>query len=459
MSIAKRYAVRLPFSPLLLLVAAFLLAGCEIFDSEPEAGDALDDELRARLVAVSGGQGLGFFQLPASDDFAALPQDPRNPVTPEKVRLGRLLFHETGLLTVPAREGGRFSASCAACHHAQGGFQANLPQGIGEGGTGFGRFGEGRRNHLDYGHDLDVQPIRTPSAMNGAYQQVQLWNGQFGAVGLNAGTEAQWTDGTPKAVNHLGFEGLETQAIAGLTVHRMGEMDRSQVYDNATYKQLFAEAFPEQPAGERLTVENAGLAIAAYERTVLANEAPFQRWLRGDLGAMTDAETRGALLFFGKADCAACHTGPALNSMTFHALGMADLAGEGVYGDFAADQTTRLGRGGFTGRASDHYKFKTPQLYNLADSPFYGHGAEFRSIREVIEYKNRAEPSNAEVPLSQLSPAFRPLRLTDAEIDDLVAFLTTALRDPSLDRYVPEALPTGNCFPVNDEQARADLGC
>ena len=77
----------------------------------------------------------------------------------------------------------------------------------------------------------------------------------------------------------------------------------------------------------------------------------------------------------------------------------------------------------------------------------------------MVAYKNRAVPSNPDVPAAQLAAEFRPLHLTAAEIDDLVAFLATALRDPALDRYVPEALPTGHCFPVNDEQARADLGC
>ena len=66
---------------------------------------------------------------------------------------------------------------------------------------------------------------------------------------------------------------------------------------------------------------------ALFERTVRANQAPFQRWLRGDRKAMSIEEKEGALLFFGKAQCDACHSGPALNSMTFHALGMADLEG------------------------------------------------------------------------------------------------------------------------------------
>ena len=236
-------------------------------------------------------------------------------------------------------------------------------------------------------------------------------------------------------------------------------MEDSPVYENATYQRLFAEAYPSVPPEARMTIQNAGLAIAAYERTLLTNRAPFQRWLRGEVGAMTAEQKRGALLFFGDAGCADCHTGPALNSMTFHALGMAELDGEGVYGDFSTDVTTKLGRGGFTGRAEDHFAFKTPQLYNLMDSPFYGHGAQFRTLHEVVDYKNRAIPSNPEVPADRLADGFRPLGLSAAQIDDLVAFLAEALYDPALNRYAPASLPTGNCFPVNDPQARTDLGC
>ena len=444
-----------------MILLGLLLTGCEIFGTEDEAGSDLDEQLRTRLVEASDGKGLSFFLLPESDDFNAIPQDPNNPITAEKVVLGRFLYHETGLLTDPERPEGMFTASCASCHHAQAGFQANLKQGIGDGGTGFGQYGEGRLDNPAYGPDLDVQPIRTPTALNVAYQELMLWNGQFGGVGGNLGTEAQWTAETPKETNHFGFHGVETQAIAGLRVHRMGTIDASMVYENATYKQLFEDAFPSVPKEERMTVENAGLAIAAYERTLLANGAPFQRWLRGNLGAMTEVQKHGALLFFGKAGCVDCHTGPALNSMTFHALGMRDLEGSGVYGDFKQEdiEATRWGRGGFTQRAEDMYAFKTPQLYNLTDSPFYGHGGEFNTLKEVIEYKNAASPSNPLVPAEHLADAFRPLNLTEQEVADLTAFLEGALYDSDLMRYVPASLPTGNCFPVNDPEAKADLGC
>ena len=303
--------------------------------------------------------------------------------------------------------------------------------------------------------ELDVQPIRTPSALNVAYQEVMLWNGQFGAKGPNAGTESQWTMGTPKAENQLGFEGVETQAIAGLDVHRL--VINGAEIEASSYKALFDAAFPDSPEEDRYTKVNAGLAIAAYERTLLPNQAPFQKWLKGDANAMTEEQTEGARIFFDKAQCFSCHSGPALNDMQFHALGMNDLQGPEIM--TVIDDATKRGRGGFTGNPNDDYKFKTPQLYNLKDVGFFGHGGTFTSVREVIEYKNKAVAENSEVPSSQLSPFFVPLGLTENEIDLLVTFLEEALYDNNLSRYVPDSLPTGNCFPNADPQSSSDLGC
>ncbi|MEL6846492.1 MAG: cytochrome-c peroxidase, partial [Bacteroidota bacterium] len=226
------------------------------------------------------------------------------------------------------------------------------------------------------------------------------------------------------------------------------------------YKDFFDQAFNEIPVGERYTDTIAGLAMAAYERTTLSNEAPFQQWLAGKGDAMTEAEKKGAILFFGEAGCVRCHTGPALNSTAFYALGMNDLDGEGVtYVPAQASFTSAEGRGGFTGKDEDYYKFKVPQLYNLKDSPFYGHGANFTSVKSVIEYKNAAQPQNTNVPASQIHDGFQPLNLSNEEIDQLTIFIENSLYDPNLDRYAPDQLPSGNCFPNSDAQSRIDLNC
>ncbi|MBT8271754.1 MAG: cytochrome-c peroxidase [Flavobacteriaceae bacterium] len=437
-----------------LLVASFIGITSCASDDDNYQPRPIQSELESRIVELYGSKSE--LLLPLENDFSAIPSDPNNPITQSKVDLGRFLFHETGLAENPNMEEGRHMYSCASCHHADAGFQSGIRQGIGEGGLGFGISGEGRHKDPQYlEEDLDVQPIRTPAALNVAYQDVMLWNGQFGATGTNEGTESNWTVGTPKEANNFGFQGVETQVIAGIDVHRL-VIDADNIV-NSPYKILFDEAFPNDPPENRYSKMNAALAVAAYERTLLANQSPFQEWLTGDQDAMSDDETAGALVFFNEGRCYECHTGPGLNSMTFHALGMNDLAGENI--SAVVDMATKKGRGGFTGDPADDFKFKTPQLYNLKDVHFYGHGGSFQTLKEVVEYKNNAIGENTDVPTHKLSPLFTPLNLSEEQIDNLVLFLENALHDSNLIRYVPEELPTGNCFPNADYMSTEDLGC
>ncbi len=436
-----------------VILLVFVWAGCDqATEPEPMPSDPGIDEQLVDIITIGGQRGLDNFILPESNDLGAIPQDPLNPLTPEKVELGKLLFHETALASNPLKEEARGTYSCATCHHAGAGFQAGRKQALGEGGSGWGNNGEGRRKAANYANEeVDAQRIRTPSVLNGPYQEVTGWLGNFGTRGPNAGTDARWLPGTPEAINSLGYDGLETQAIAALSIHRMDSVQNTVLVTNAEYQDLWDRVFP----GEEVSLEKVGLAIAAYERTLLSTKAPFQRWLKGETNAMTDAEKRGAVVFFGKAICEVCHTGPALNQMDFYALGMKDMEGPDVLG---APKDLSLGRGDFLADPAEDFKFKVPQLYNLVDSPFWGHGGTFRSMREIVEYYNDAIP-DIDIPADKIPSRFRPLDLTEQEIDDLVVFLTVSLYDPDLDRYSVTELPSGNCTPANDLQARADLGC
>ncbi|NNC48941.1 MAG: cytochrome-c peroxidase [Flaviramulus sp.] len=422
-------------------------------DNDDYVNISAQSNLESRITELYGSKES--LILPASNNYSLIPNDINNPLTAAKVELGKMLFHETAIGLNPIHSQGLNTYSCASCHHVAAGFQSGLQQGIGEGGIGFGLIGEGRIKSSNYSEmDLDIQPIRSPSVLNTAYQDVMLWNGQFGATGTNNGTESNWTIGSPKENNNLGFEGLETQAIAGLDVHRLVIVRDSIL--NSPYKELFDAAYPNITEIDRYTKLNAGLAIAAYERTLLSNEAPFQQWLKGDDLAMNDEEIEGATLFFSKGQCYSCHSGPGLNSMSFHALGMNDLAGPNI--ETVVDEATKKGRGGFTGNSEDDYKFKTPQLYNLKDVTFFGHGGSFQSLREVISYKNQAVKENQDVATDKLSPLFIPLNLTENEIDLIVTFLENSLYDSNLSRFVPEKLPSGKCFPNADSQSQKDLG-
>ncbi len=439
---------------IILLLTFLLFFSCK--NDDASYSSILNEDLESVLNEASNDVGKSYYLLPNETDFQNIPQDPNNPLTKSKVDLGKLLYHETGLGINAEKPIGIGTFSCASCHHSKAGFQAGKRQGIGDGGVGFGLLGESRVFQKDYTSDIaDIQPIRSPSSLNTAYQNVMLWNGQFGAKGVNVGTESQWTEGTPKAVNNLGFEGLETQAIAGMTVHRM-EVNVDLV-NALNYKSLFDEAFSNVSVNERYTNETAGLAIAAYERTLLANNAPFQKWLRGNSNAMSDDEKNGAILFFGKAQCAQCHNGPSLALTMFSAIGMDDLTGPDVFGEITIGN--RKGRGGFTMNPDDDYKFKVPQLYNIASNGSFGHGASFNSVKEVVDYKNKAVKQNINVPTANLDNNFVSLELTNSEIDLIVLFIESSLHDNELSRYVPDNVLSGNCLPNNDIQSKEDLGC
>lgn len=441
-------------------ILSIIIIACSSNDGDYmslDYGAQLDQEIERVIVAQ--GSSLAEYTFPESDAYDQIPQDPNNKLTRSKVELGKMLFHETALASESNFANSMGTYSCASCHHAEGGFQANVPQGIGDGGIGFGYTGESRMIDPRYSkEDIDVQPIRTPTALNSAYQKLMLWNGQFGATSLNEGTEAQWTDGTPIATNKLGFEGVEIQAIAGLSVHRFGLSIDEAFISGTEYKELFDIAFLDLSEDERYNSTTAGLAIAAYERTLLATKSPWQEWLKGNSDALTNNQKKGALVFFDKG-CASCHNGPALNSMEFHAIGMGDLTNNSRAINVTSDMPVHKGRGGFTGKAEDNYKFKVPQLYNLKDSPFLGHGSTFESIEEVLLYKNAGVKQNQVVPDEQMAPTFGAKGMTPSELQSLEDFIKNGLYDPQLTRYQPSSLPSGNCFPNNDALSRVDLEC
>jgi cytochrome c peroxidase len=417
---------------------------------EPQNDYSLTD-----LINQAGG--IDHFILPESTDYENIPQDPSNPLSPIKVELGRFLFFETGLALAPLHDVGLETYSCSTCHVPASGFRPGRIQGIADGGIGFGVQGEARMMDNTYAeNEIDAQGARPLSVLNSAFVTNMLWNGMFGGKGINVGTEDRWSLDTLTEVNYLGLDGMESQNIEALDIHRM--VISKEVMDEYGYTPYFDAAFSEFPEDERYTKKTASFALSAYLRSLLTTEAPFQKWLKGEKDAMTEQQVRGAMLFFGKAHCVSCHSGPSFNAMNFYALGVNDLYQIGGLKTSAEDNRNK-GRGGFTGKEEDMFKFKVPQLYNLKDTPFYFHGSSKNSIREVVEYFNEAIPENENVPANQIAPRFQPLHLSETEIDDLVSFLSDALHDPNLERYVPEYILSGNCFPNNDPLSRLDIGC
>lgn len=158
----------------LLALSGALLSACGSDSDKP--AERLANDLQQAIEASAAGQGMDAFMLPDESNLAAIPADPANPLTAEKVRLGQMLYHETGLATASTDIARTGTWSCASCHHVAAGFKAGLPQGIADGGEGFGLSGEARL--LGPGLDgnaaagspqlPDIQPIASPTTLNAA---------------------------------------------------------------------------------------------------------------------------------------------------------------------------------------------------------------------------------------------------------------------------------------------------
>lgn len=439
------------------IIYLLFISMCIIYSCTHEDFITNDEEL---IHAISKTGDIEDYIMPDGNDLSAIPnQDKKNPLTPEKVALGKMLFFEPGIGVDGKNIALRQTYSCSSCHVPEKGFAPGRFQGIADGAMGFGNSGESRfKSPLYQGDDVDAQGARPLTMHNLAYVTNTLWAGNFGTFGTNVGTESAWRQDSLTEINFLGLEGLEANNIRALQVHR--QFMNKSIADTLGYKPLFDKAFPTVAESERYTLQTTAFAIAAYFRTILTNQSPFQKWLRGDRNAMTQQQKDGAKIFFSKAQCTNCHQGPALNQMTYQALGVYNLY-QSNYLVFRTDATDKrnFGRGGFTGRTEDMHKYKVPQLYNLKNIGFYFHGASKRSLEEVVEYFDQGIPENKNVPHSQISDAFRPLNLSIKEKEDLVEFLKNGLYDPNISRYVPTRVMSGKCFPNNDLISKLDMNC
>ena len=431
-----------------------IISGCT--EDKIDYTTALDYDLERAISVYSPTGETDFYLLPEETDLAQIPQDPKNPLTPQKVQLGKFLFFETGLAMDSKHDSAEGTYSCGSCHIPEKGFRPDNVQGIADGGMGYAEY---RGMNPEYTEeDLDVQEARPLNLINVAFVKNTAWNGQFGAGGANMNTEHVWADRLDTRRNHLGYEGLETQNIQGVTTHRM--LVNKYLVEKFGYKELFDQSFPEYDEANRYSKITGSLAISAYLRTVISNRAPFQDWLAGDTQAMTAEEKEGAILFFGKANCNRCHYNQNLGSGEFHALGVNDMDMHPL--SVKADNPIarrNLGRGGFTKEESDLYKYKVPGIYNIGDSEFFFHGSSAETLEDLIEYKNIAVKENDRVPDANMSPKFTPLDLTEEEKTNLASFIRKSLRDPDMERYAPTELKSGLCFPNNDQVSKDYLKC
>jgi cytochrome c peroxidase len=217
------------------------------------------------------------------------------------------------------------------------------------------------------------------------------------------------------------------------------------------YVERFRIAFPTEAAavdaGQRTNIIDSSTyarAIAAFERELVTDNSPYDRYVRGDDNALSAVQKQGLELFFTKAYCASCHSGPMFSTFEFIVQGVPQ---EGV--GKAVIPGDDCGREEKTLDPADRYAFRTPTLRNVEVTPPYMHDGVFGTLEEVMQfYNNAAHPRHPAVTNNMLDPNLRePLGLTSEEITAVVEFMRsltdpgTAL-DPSL-MDVPERVPSG----------------
>jgi cytochrome c peroxidase len=252
------------------------------------------------------------------------------------------------------------------------------------------------------------------------------------------------------------------------------------------YRRLFAEVFPSVRAGGPITFEMFARAIAEFEFTLTFADAPIDRYARGNLSALDPAEKRGALVFFGKAGCVACHSVSGTSNEMFtdfkeHVIAVPQLVPQVTNNQFDGPGANEdFGREDFTGDPGDRYAFRTPSLRNVAVEAAYMHDGAFTSLVAAIRHHVDARasllgydpstqglapdltgPTGPRAPLlAALDPLLaNPIVLSDAEFEDLVVFVRDALLDrrvvaANLRRLVPPRLPSG-APPLTFEFGRA----
>jgi cytochrome c peroxidase len=346
-----------------------------------------------------------------------VPVPDNNPITADKISLGRKLFYDRRLSI-------NNTFSCAMCHIPEQGFASN------EMATAVGVEGRTVRRN-------------SPTLYNVAYMQSLFHDSREST--------------------------LEQQVWAPLLAHNeMANPSIGYVIDkiksNADYAGLFEQAFGKPPG-----METIGMAIASYERTLNSANSPFDRWYFGkDENAIDGQAKRGFGLFNGKASCSQCHTiskGHALfadNKLHNTGIGYADVkhksdtqtqkvqVSPGVYVDVASSvidsvaepKANDLGRYEVTQKPQDRWQYKTPSLRNVSLTSPYMHNGSIASLREVVEFYNRGG-----IPNENLDLLIKSLHLTSTEIDDLTAFLES-LAGSNTEELVSDAFAA----PVGDKE-------
>jgi cytochrome c peroxidase len=311
----------------------------------------------AMLTAVVGSATAADWQ--ALPEAAPAPAD--NPTTPAKVELGKMLFFDP-----------RFSStgtvSCFSCHNVMEGGDDHRPTSIGVHGQAGGR--------------------NSPTVWNAAFHSVQFWDGRAASLEDQA-------KGPPANPIEMGMTDLEAAL--------------QRLRDIPGYQPHFEKAFG---SGDTITIDNAAKAIAAYERTLITPNSPYDRYVKGDKKAMTAQQVRG-METFASMGCTSCHSGANFNGPTMP-------AGQGFFMKFPTftnnDYVTKyklmddVGRMQVTKNEADKNMWRVPTLRNLVYTAPYMHTGSVKSLDEAVRVMGKVQLDKD---------------LNDAQVQDIVAFLET----------------------------------
>lgn len=397
----------------------------------PRAGE-IEYEIQSVLATLDG-RPIPSLELPSLSDgrftadqwaliqamrWAPPDPDPSNAVADDPVAagIGATFFEDTGL----SPDG----VGCTTCHAP---------------GLAF-------TDGLSVGHGVADVLRNTPTLLGAAHQRWMFWDGRADSLWAQA----------------LG----PIESLLEMNATRLYVAHRIAVVHERSYEAVFgalpdlsdpvrfpAEGGPGDPAydamspEDRATIEgilaNVGKAIAAYERTLRPPETDFDRYLAGDMEAMS-AEARDGLLRFMESGCAQCHYGPTLSNGAFHAIAMpGSIAGDrgridalaplrasvfrrdGIYSD---DPTATFRLGSIDALPErTHGAFRTPPLRALSLTAPYGHGGTFATLAEVVDHyaEVRSAPPSSDLRIEgALDPRVPGFHVTDAERDAMVAFLS-----------------------------------
>ena len=287
-------------------------------------------------------------------DAAYVPD--KNPITQAKIELGRKLYFDARL----SKDG---TISCASCHAPEKGFSDGRPSSLGIAGQ------TGARN--------------APTVMNRLFSKEQFWDG--------------------RAVD------LEDQALGPIqNPIEMGHTLQGMIA-NVEKIQAYAPEFQAAFGSPGINADRVAMAIASYERTVLAGNSPYDRYQAGDKTAMSESAVRGMALFNDaqKTNCVTCHAGFNFTDESYHNIGVGMDKPNPDWGRFSV-----------TKNDFDKGAFKTPTLRNVTQSSPYMHDGSDATLLDVVNFYDKGGLKN-----QWLSKEIKPLGLTDQQKADLVAFL------------------------------------